>query len=107
MNYSNDWYRSHVAWLTLILSYTQTVPLFLLVLFFLVQFYFHPYEDTMANYMESFVLLVLVVLLGLGNTTVLIEVVDDGRYFTLLPLYYFPALVGFVTAVAFIAYQVW
>ena len=81
--------------------------MFLLVLFFLVQFYLHPYENTIANYMESFVLLVLVVLLGLGNTAVLIEVVNDGRYFTLLPLYYLPVLVGFVTAVLFIAHKVW
>lgn len=61
----------------------------------------------MANYMESFVLLVLVVLLGLGNTTVLIEAVDDGRHFTLLPLYYLPVFVGFVTVVSFIVYQLW
>ena len=78
------------------------------VIFFLVQFYLHPYEDKIANYLESFVLLVLVVLLGLGNTTVLVDTVDGSqRYFTLLPLYYLPVLVGGVTAFIYIAYQIW
>lgn len=74
----------------------------------MVQFYLHPYEDRIANYLESFVLLVLVVLLGLGNTTVLVDTVDDSqRYFTLLPLYYLPVLVGGVMAVVYVAYHVW
>lgn len=86
----------------------QIVPLFLSVIFFLVQFYLHPYEDRISNYLESFVLLVLVVLLGLGNTTVLVDTVDDSqRYFTLLPLYYLPVLVGGVTAVAYVVHHIW
>ena len=72
------------------------------------QFYLHPYEDRIANYLESFVLLVLVVLLGLGNTTVLVDTVDNSqRYFTLLPVYYLPVLVGGVMTVVYIAYQIW
>ena len=74
----------------------------------MVQFYLHPYKDRIANYLESFVLLVLIVLLGLGNTTVLVDSVDNSqRYFTLLPLYYLPVLVGGVTAVVYVTYQIW
>ena len=86
----------------------QIVPLFLLVIILLAQFFLHPYEDTITNYLETFTLLVLVVLLGLGNTTVLVDTVDDSqRYFTLLPLYYLPVLVGGVTAVVYVAYHIW
>ena len=90
-----------------LITLLQVVPLFLSIIFFLVQFYLHPYEDRIANYLESFVLLVLVVLLGLGNTTVLVDNVDDSqRYYALLSLYYLPVLVGGVTTVIYIAYQI-
>ena len=77
------------------------------MLYFLAQFYLHPYKDALSNYLESFVLFVLIVLLGLGNTTVLVDTVNGGRYFTLLPIYYLPVLVGLVTTVAYIVYQIW
>ena len=76
----------------------------------MVQFYLHPYEDRIANYLESFALLVLVILLGLGNTTVFVDSADNSqRYikYALLPLYYLPVLVGGVTAVVYVAYQIW
>ena len=86
----------------------QIVPLFLLVMILLAQFFLHPYEDRIANYSETFTLLVLVALLGLGNTTVLVDTVDNSqRYFTLSPLYYLPVLVGGVTAVAYVTYHIW
>ena len=52
-------------------------------------------------------LLMLIVLLGLGNTTPLVDIVSRGRYFTLLPIYYLPVLVGIVTTVAYTVYKIW
>ena len=74
---------------------------------FILQFYIHPYEDVKANYLESFVLFVLVVLLGLGSTTVLVRVAVSSSTFTLWPLFYLPVVVGVVVATIYILYHVW
>lgn len=57
----------------------------------------------MANYLESFVLFVLVVLLGLGNTQVFVETLE----MTLWPLYYLPVFVGVVVVTTYVAYKIW
>lgn len=84
------------------------MPLLLSLVLFIVQFYIHPYEDAKANYLESFVLFSLVVFLGLGSTTSLIEVSHfHSKNFTLWPLFYLPLAVGAVVATLYIAYQTW
>ena len=72
---------------------------------FLLQFYVHPYEDTLANYMESLTLFVLVVLLALGDTTFLIRRANNVQSFTLWPIYYSPVFVGGIIAAVYIAYH--
>ena len=74
-----------------------------MLVFFFIQFFIHPYESAVANYLESFYLLVLVVLLGLGNTPVLLETVK----FTLWPLFYLPIVVGLVVVAVCMGYIVW
>ena len=91
----------------MLIFFSQVVPLFLSVFFFMVQFYLHPYKDASANYMESFVLLVLVVLLGLGNTTLVVDTVNNNGRFTLWPIYYLPVLVGGVATTIYIVYHIW
>ena len=85
----------------------QAVPLVLSLLIFLLQFYLHPYKDTRANYMESFVLLVLVVLVGLGNTTSQVDAANDSSHFTLWPIYYIPVIIGGVATIVYAIYQIW
>ena len=47
------------------------MPLILSISIFVLQSMVHPYESTMANYLESFLFLWLVCLLGLFNTSAL------------------------------------
>ena len=74
---------------------------------FIVQFYTHPYDDVIANYLESFVLFVLVILLSLGSTTAVVRASLNQPIFTLWPLFYLPILVGGIVAIAFATYQTW
>ena len=85
----------------------QTIPLLLFLMLFIIQFYSHPYEDVTANYLESFVLFILVVLLGLGSTTALIRAANLRSNFTLWPVYYLPVFVGAVVAAIYVSYQIW
>ena len=100
-------YSSKLKLVCMTILSMQTIPLFLMVLFFMVQFYFHPYEDTAANYLESFALFVLVIVLGLGNTTVFTDAVSSSKHFTLAPVFYLPAVVGGVVTAVFVGYQIW
>ena len=76
---------------------------------FIIQFYIHPYEDTKANYLESFVLFSLVVFLGLGSTMSLVRAshFHSNNNFTLWPLFYLPLAVGAVVTTSYIVYQIW
>ena len=81
----------------------QVLALVNMLVFFFIQFFIHPYRSVVTNYLESFFLLVLVVLLGLGNTPVFRETVEV----TLWPLFYLPIFVGLVVVAVYVGYQVW
>ena len=89
------------------LSTLQNVPLILLLIMLIIQFYTHPYDDVIANYLESFVLFVLVVLLSLGNTTAIVRASLNQPIFTLWPLFYLPVFVGVIVAIVYISYKTW
>ena len=74
---------------------------------FMIQFYVHPYEDVKANYLESFILFVLVVILGFGSTTALIRAGFIHTNFTMWPLFYLPVVVGAVVATIYVLFQIW
>lgn len=93
----------------------QVVPLILSIPIFVLQSLIHPYKSKAANYLESFLFLWLVCLLGLANTTALQDQVKDnvlrGKYGTREngtvtegpwwpnALLYVPVAVGFVVLV--------
>ena len=94
--------------------YLQVVPLIISILIFVLQSLIHPYESKVANYLESFLFLWLVCLLGLANTTALQDEIKskllDGKYGTGKDgsnrgpwwpnaLLYIPVAVGFVVLV--------
>ena len=77
-----------------LLSLLQSLPLLLTVVILSMHSFVHPYKSRVANYSESLVMLVLVIILALGNTTVLVEATTDVKKFTLAPLLFLPILVG-------------
>ena len=85
----------------------QAVPLVVSVMVFVVQFFAHPYKNNIANYSELLVNLMLVIILALGNTTVLISAVGSVKTFTLWPPFYLPVFCGGVVAVIWVIYKVW
>ena len=87
-------------------SLIQVAPLVVALLIFLLQFYFHPYEDVRANYVESSLLLLLILLLALGNTTLVINRASSDEHFTLWPIFYLPVLIGGVVTTAYIVYHI-
>ena len=74
----------------------------LLALLFL-QFFIHPYKNKMANYLESFALLVLIVLLGFGNTPAFVQKVEVVFW----PLFYLPVFVEIVIIAVYVGYVLW
>ncbi len=84
----------------------QVVPLVVSLLIFMLQFYFHPYENISANYVESSLLLLLILVLALGNTTLVINRASIDQHFTLWPIFYLPVLVGGVVTTAYIIYHI-
>lgn len=66
----------------------------------LLQFFIHPYKNKMANYLESFALLVLIVLLGFGNTSESVDVV-------FWPLFYLPVFIEIVIITAYVGFILW
>ena len=96
--------------LYLILFVLQFVPLVLSLILLVTQTVAHPYKNKLANHLETFSLLVLVVLLALGNTTPIIigTNMDNLRdVFTLWPLFFLPVAVGAIVAVIYFGYQIW
>ena len=82
----------------------QIVPLILTILILCVQLCSHPYKSNIANYTESCVLSLLVVLLADGNLRVTRFPVSR----VLWPLlFYTPLAVGCLYAAVFIIHQVW
>ena len=67
------------------------------------QFFVHPYKNKMANYLESFALLVLTMLLGFGNTPAFVEAADV----VLWPLFYLPVFAEIVIIAAYVGYILW
>ena len=57
----------------------------------------------MANYFESFSLLVLIVLLGFGNTPTFVETVDVVFW----PLFYIPVFAETTAIAAFVGFILW
>ena len=90
----------------MLILFTQVMPLVVSLIIFLLQFYFHPYEDVRANYVESSLLLLLILLLVLGNTSVVMNRARSNEYFTLWPIFYLPVLVGGVVTTAYVIYHI-
>lgn len=76
-----------------------------LVLLF-VQYFVHPYKNKLANYLESFALLVLIVPLGLGNTPTFVEAAV-GTSVMLWPLFYLPVFAEIIIITAYVGYILW
>ena len=81
----------------------QVLALINVLALILLQLLIHPYKNKMANYLESFALLVLIVLLGLGNTPAFIEVANV----VLWPLFYLPVLAEFIVISAYVGFILW
>ncbi len=79
----------------------QAVPLVLSIIIFVMQTIIHPYQDKIANFLESLILLWLVGLLSLGNATIL--PIPDGNGW---PLLYLPVVCGFIVLVVYIVLQI-
>lgn len=76
-----------------------------LVLLF-IQSFVHPYKNKLANYLESFTPLVLIVPLGLGNTPAFVEAAVDTSV-VLWPLFYLPVFAEIVIITAYVGYILW
>ena len=76
-----------------------------LVLLF-VQYFVHPYKNKLANYLESFALLVLIVPLGLGNTPTFVEAAV-GTSVMLWPLFYLPVFAEVIIITSYVGYILW
>ena len=81
----------------------QVLALMNMLVLLLLQFFVHPYKNKTANYLESFALLVLIVLLGFGNTPAFVESVDV----VLWPLFYLPVFVEVVIIAAYVGFTLW
>ncbi len=79
----------------------QAVPLVLSIVIFVMQTIIHPYQDKIANFLESLILLWLVGLLSLGNATML-QIPDKKGW----PLLYLPVVCGFIVLVVTIILQI-
>ena len=88
-------------------NFLQTLPLVLSLRTVILQTFVHPYEDWKANYTESLVMLTLVILLALGNTSPLVASTRNMEQFTLWPLLYLPVIVGAGYVLILIAYTAW
>lgn len=84
----------------------QVVPLILSIPIFVLQSFIHPYKSKVANYLESFLFLWLVCLLGLANTTALQDEIKAAEKYGTNKgpwwpnaLLYIPVAVGLVVAV--------
>ena len=69
----------------------------------LLQLFIHPYKNKMANYLESFAFLVLIMLLGFGNTPAFVEAVDVVFW----PLFYLPVFIEVVIIAVYVGYTLW
>ena len=93
--------RHHLRLTNFVLIQVLALVNILILLF--IQFFVHPYKNKMANYLESFALLVLIMLLGLGNTPAFVETVDV----VLWPLFYLPIFVEIVIITVYVGYILW
>jgi hypothetical protein len=83
----------------------QVLALVSVLVLLFVQFFIHPYKNKLANYLESFALLVLIVPLGLGNTPAFVETAVDSV--VLWPLFYLPVFTELVIIAAYVGYILW
>ena len=86
----------------------QTLSLSLALGLLVLQSTIHPYKNLIANYLESSILLCLVVVLALGNTTPLVQLaVRQQTDFTLWPLFYLPVLAVVIVLATLPVYALW
>ena len=81
----------------------QVLALVSMLALLLLQLFIHPYKNKMANYLESFAILVLIMLLGFGNTSAFVESLDVALW----PLFYLPVFIEIAVIAVYVGYILW
>ena len=66
----------------------------------------YPYKDRISNHVESFVLLVLITVLMLGNTTAVVESTRDHEK-DFYPLLFVPIYIAGLLGACYVIYELW